>query len=58
MNKSRDERLAAIEAKLDFVIDNMAYKGVVSILKWSMGGLATLALASLLLAAKAAKGVM
>ena len=54
MNKDDREMLIQIKAKVDFIYDNMAHRSSISLLKWSMGGVGCLALAALLLAAKAA----
>ena len=56
MEKSILERLSSIETKIDFIRENMAYKSSVSFLKWGLGGVATLALTAMVLAAKL-KGV-
>jgi hypothetical protein len=54
--KSMDERLAVIETHVEYIRDNMANKVSISFLRWGLGGVATLALSALLIAAKA-KGV-
>ena len=52
MKQEDRERLIRVETKQDFICDNMAYKSSISLLKWAIGGVGTIALSSLLLAAK------
>jgi len=52
MDKQNSERLIRVETKVDFIAKNMAYKSSISLLKWSMGGIGTVALAALLIASK------
>lgn len=58
MSKQKDrtikERLASIEAHVEFIKDNMAHKSSISFLKWAVGGIGSLAISALLLAAKGA----
>jgi hypothetical protein len=46
------ERLARIEAHVEYIKENMANKATVAIIKWCMGGIASLALTALIMAAK------
>lgn len=54
--KTIDERLAIIETHVAYIKDNMANKVSISFLRWGLGGVATLALSALLIAARV-KGV-
>jgi len=47
------ERLARIEAHLEHIRENMIYKSNLALIKWAIGGVATLAMSALLVAAKA-----
>lgn len=54
---SNSERLARIEGYIEamkddvmFIKENMVSKSVITVIKWSLGGVASLALAALLLA--------
>lgn len=59
MSKTNRERLAVIETdiksmkeNIEFIREHMVPKSTISLLKWASGGIASLALTALLLAAK------
>ena len=54
MRQEDRDRLISIEAIVGYIEKNMANKTSISFLKWGLGGVGTLALAALLLAARGA----